>query len=143
MSLYVTAYSCDGSSGGGSLPASRAPVWLRWLVELDNPFTEANRSELIIRNLDLQPGDDHLDIGCGPGRLTIPVAQQVGPQGAVVAIDLQAGMLRRAGTSSSVEFEQTFGLFRLEWAAADWKSVWRTALCLSPMAHHRMRRMVP
>ena len=37
-----------------------------------------------------------LDIGCGPGRLTIPVAEQVGPQGAVVAIDLQAGMLRRA-----------------------------------------------
>jgi 2-polyprenyl-3-methyl-5-hydroxy-6-metoxy-1,4-benzoquinol methylase len=83
VSLYVTAYSCDG---GGSLPASRAPVWLRWLVKLDNPFTEANHSELIIRNLDLQPGDDHLDIGCGPGRLTIPVAQQVGPQGAVVAI---------------------------------------------------------
>ena len=69
---------------------------------------------------------------------------KVGPQGAVVAIDLQAGMLRRApGTSSSVEFEQTFGLFRLEWAAAEWKSVWRTALCLSPMAHHPMRRMVP
>ena len=117
----------------------RAPVWLRWLVELDNPFTEKLRIDY--------PEFGTYNRGCplegGPGRLTIPVAQQVGPQGAVVAIDLQAGMLRRAGTSSSVEFEQTFGLFRLEWAAADWKSVWRTALCLSPMAHHRMRRMVP
>jgi cyclopropane fatty-acyl-phospholipid synthase-like methyltransferase len=71
------------------------PVWLRWLVELDNPLTEANRSDVIIQRLDLQPGMTVLDIGCGPGRLTIPVAQQVGPQGAVVAIDLQAGMLRR------------------------------------------------
>jgi ubiquinone/menaquinone biosynthesis C-methylase UbiE len=71
------------------------PVWSRWLVELDNPFTEANRSDVIIEHLDLQPGMTVLDIGCGPGRLTIPVAQQVGPQGAVVAIDLQAGMLRR------------------------------------------------
>ncbi len=72
------------------------PVWLRWLVELDNPFTEANRSDVIIQHLDLQRGMTVLDIGCGPGRLTIPVAEQVGPQGAVVAIDLQTGMLRRA-----------------------------------------------
>jgi cyclopropane fatty-acyl-phospholipid synthase-like methyltransferase len=72
------------------------PVWLRWLVELDNPFTEANRSDVIIQRLELQPGMTVLDIGCGPGRLTIPVAEQVGPQGAVVAIDLQTGMLRRA-----------------------------------------------
>jgi ubiquinone/menaquinone biosynthesis C-methylase UbiE len=65
-------------------------------VELDNPFTETNRSDVIIQHLDLQPGMKVLDIGCGPGRLTIPVAKQVGPRGEVVAIDLQPGMLRRA-----------------------------------------------
>ena len=37
-----------------------------------------------------------LDIGCGPGRLTIPIADQIGPQGEVVAMDIQPGMLRRA-----------------------------------------------
>jgi ubiquinone/menaquinone biosynthesis C-methylase UbiE len=36
-----------------------------------------------------------LDVGCGPGRLTIPLAQQVGPQGEVLAMDIQAGMLQR------------------------------------------------
>jgi ubiquinone/menaquinone biosynthesis C-methylase UbiE len=51
---------------------------------------------VIIQHLNLQRGMTVLDIGCGPGRLTIPVAEQVGPQGAVVAIDLQTGMLRRA-----------------------------------------------
>ena len=76
-----------------SLPC---PVWLRWLVELDNPFTQTNRADVIVRNLDLQPGMQVLDIGCGPGRLTVPVARQIGPQGEVVAIDVQAGMLRRA-----------------------------------------------
>ncbi len=76
-----------------SLPC---PVWLRWLVELDNPFTETDRAEVIIQHLDLQPGMRALDIGCGPGRLTIPLARQVGPQGQVIAIDLQPGMLRRA-----------------------------------------------
>jgi ubiquinone/menaquinone biosynthesis C-methylase UbiE len=76
-----------------SLPC---PVWLRWLVELDNPFTQTNRANVIIQHLKLQTGMKVLDIGCGPGRLTIPVAQQVGPQGQVVALDIQAGMLRRA-----------------------------------------------
>ena len=72
------------------------PVWLRWLVEMDNPFTETNRADVILQHLELQPGMSVLDIGCGPGRLTIPAARQVGPQGEVVAIDLQPGMLRRA-----------------------------------------------
>lgn len=76
-----------------SLPC---PVGLRWLVEMDNPFTETNRAEVIVRNLDLQPGMKVLDIGCGPGRLTIPIARQISPQGQVVAIDIQPGMLRRA-----------------------------------------------
>lgn len=76
-----------------SLPC---PIWLGWLVELDNPFTKTNRAHVIIQRLNLQPGMKVLDVGCGPGRLTIPVAQQIGPQGEVVAIDIQAGMLRRA-----------------------------------------------
>lgn len=36
-----------------------------------------------------------LDAGCGPGRLTIPLAKAVGPLGCVVAVDLQVGMLDR------------------------------------------------
>ena len=71
------------------------PVWLRWMVELDNPFTQTNRSRVIIEHLDLQPGMKVLDIGCGPGRLTIPIAEQVGPKGEVTALDIQPGMLHR------------------------------------------------
>lgn len=36
-----------------------------------------------------------LDAGCGPGRLTLPLAQAVGPQGQVLALDVQAEMLAR------------------------------------------------
>ncbi len=32
-----------------SLPC---PVWLRWFVELDNPFTSTNRSNVIVAQLD-------------------------------------------------------------------------------------------
>jgi ubiquinone/menaquinone biosynthesis C-methylase UbiE len=76
-----------------SLPC---PVWLRWVVELDNPFTKTNRAAVIIEHLDIVPGMAVLDMGCGPGRVTIPIAEKVGKQGRVVAVDIQAGMLRRA-----------------------------------------------
>jgi SAM-dependent methyltransferase len=76
-----------------SLPC---PVWLRWLVELDNPFTKTNRAAVIVQHLDIQPGMAVLDVGCGPGRVTVPVAKQVGQYGEVVAMDIQAGMLQRA-----------------------------------------------
>jgi SAM-dependent methyltransferase len=72
------------------------PVWLRWLVELDNPFTKTNQAAVIVERLELEPGMAVLDAGCGPGRLAIPIARQVGPQGEVVAMDIQAGMLQRA-----------------------------------------------
>jgi ubiquinone/menaquinone biosynthesis C-methylase UbiE len=72
------------------------PVWLRWLVEFDNPFTKTNRARVIIEHLDVAPGMYVLDVGCGPGRLTIPLARAVGENGCVVAIDAQAGMLERA-----------------------------------------------
>ncbi len=76
-----------------SLPC---PVWLRWLVELDNPFAKTNRAAFIVEHLELQPGMAVLDAGCGPGRLAIPVARQVGRQGNVVVVDIQPGMLQRA-----------------------------------------------
>jgi len=76
-----------------SLPC---PVWLRWLVELDNPFTKTNRAAFIVDTLGLSPGMAILDAGCGPGRLTVPLAQSVVPGGIVVALDIQPGMLARA-----------------------------------------------
>ena len=72
------------------------PAWLHWLVELDNPFTKTNRSAFIVDHLRLAPGMAVLDAGCGPGRLTVPVAKRVGAAGVVVALDVQSGMLARA-----------------------------------------------
>lgn len=92
-----------------SLPC---PAWLRWLVELDNPFFAIARAKVIVQHLDLQTGMRVLDIGCGPGRLTIPLAERVGPAGEVVAIDLQPKMLRRAQEKaqrarlSNISFQQ-------------------------------------
>lgn len=81
------------SSRRSSLPC---PSWLAWLVELDNPLAKNNNASVIAGLLDLQPGMCVLDAGCGPGRVTIRLAEQVGPNGVVVAVDLQQDMIRRA-----------------------------------------------
>ena len=75
-----------------SLPC---PTWLGWMVELDNPLFRNNSAHTILQHLDVRPGIKVLDFGCGPGRLTIPAARQVGSEGEVTAYDVQPGMLRR------------------------------------------------
>jgi ubiquinone/menaquinone biosynthesis C-methylase UbiE len=50
----------------------------------------------LIERLELAaPGMRVLDAGCGPGRLTVPLAKAVGPGGEVVALDGQRGMLEK------------------------------------------------
>ena len=68
------------------------PWWLRFLLE--NPYMEkwAGASALIER-VGLCPGMKVLDVGCGPGRLAIPFAKHIGPEGQVVAFDVQQPML--------------------------------------------------
>ncbi|MFC3229649.1 class I SAM-dependent methyltransferase [Marinibaculum pumilum] len=82
---------------GSRRRALPCPAWLHWMVELDNPFTRTNRAAEILAHLDLRPGMSILDVGCGPGRLALPAARAVAPDGIVVALDLQEGMLARAG----------------------------------------------
>lgn len=74
-----------------SLPC---PPWLAWLLE--NPYMEAVAgSDTILDRLDLRPGMHVLDVGCGPGRVSLPAAERVGPEGLVVALDVQQEMLQR------------------------------------------------
>ena len=83
-----------------SLPC---PTWLSWMVELDNPLFRNNSAHAIVQHLEPQPGMKVLDLGCGPGRLTIPLARRVGPQGEVTAVDIQAGMLQRTREKAQSE----------------------------------------
>lgn len=70
------------------------PYWLAPLLE--NPYLNAVAgSGVILQRARIQPGMAVLDVGAGPGRLSVPAAQRVGPEGRVVAFDVQPAMLAR------------------------------------------------
>jgi SAM-dependent methyltransferase len=74
------------------------PSWMSWV--LDNPYMNSVAgTAAVLDALDLAPDMRVLDAGCGPGRLTIPAAERVGPTGEVVALDVQEGMLARLRTA--------------------------------------------
>jgi ubiquinone/menaquinone biosynthesis C-methylase UbiE len=70
------------------------PSQLSWLLE--NPFMDAVAgTAATLERIGLQPGERVLDIGSGPGRIAVPAAQRVGPEGSVTAVDVQPEMLAR------------------------------------------------
>jgi len=99
-SIAAVGFGWRWASRRRSLPC---PVWLRWLVELDNPFTATNRAATIVAALRIAPGMLVIDVGCGPGRVTLPIARAIRPDGEVVAIDVQRGMLDRARERARLE----------------------------------------
>jgi SAM-dependent methyltransferase len=79
------------------------PAEFAWLVEVENPLARATRSEQVVRQLAPRPGARVIDIGCGPGRVTIPLARAVGPGGEVIALDVQAAMLAKVAEKAGTE----------------------------------------
>jgi ubiquinone/menaquinone biosynthesis C-methylase UbiE len=70
-----------------------------WLVPLlENPYFQAVAgARTLLQRAGARSGMRVLDAGCGPGRLTLPAAELVGPTGRVVALDIQPAMLEKLG----------------------------------------------
>jgi ubiquinone/menaquinone biosynthesis C-methylase UbiE len=75
--------------GGGSLCSAEHAGWLA--TPLRRLLHDPRR---ILAGL-TAPGETAIDLGCGPGFFTLPLAEMVGPGGRVVAVDLQPAMLER------------------------------------------------
>ncbi len=69
---------------------------------------------MLADDLQLQPGDRVLDVGCGPGRLAMVFAERVAPTGSVDGIDAAAEMINRA--SSQAHRRRVPATFRVAFA---------------------------
>jgi ubiquinone/menaquinone biosynthesis C-methylase UbiE len=87
---------------------------------LDNPLRRLIQNPARIVGPYIKPGDTVIDLGCGPGFLTIDMAKMVGPTGKVIAVDLQSQMLdhvRRKALKKNVSARMVYhqcGPHRLE-----------------------------
>lgn len=87
------------------------PWW--FIGSFDNPLRRfSQRPEQILGGL-IREGQTVVDLGCGMGYFTIPLARMVGERGRVVAVDLQPQMLRgvqqraqRAGLQKRIQLHQ-------------------------------------
>lgn len=62
------------------------------IKELARGYTFVNNTQyeagmFLLQRLGIVPGMRILDVGCGPGNLTAPIAEAVGVNGSVVGID--------------------------------------------------------
>jgi len=58
----------------------------------------------------ISPGDTVIDMGCGPGEMTLWIANQVGPQGKVIAIDIhqqQLNVLKQRAEKANINHIDT------------------------------------
>ncbi|MFO0775751.1 MAG: class I SAM-dependent methyltransferase [Nitrospiraceae bacterium] len=67
----------------------------RWALPTHDPWSTPF-AETLLSKLDLRPGLTILDVASGHGIPAFYVAEQVGPSGRVVAVDLSAGQVARA-----------------------------------------------
>ena len=66
----------------------------RWVEVFEDPDrAEWQKPEEVVRALDLEPGSMAADVGAGTGYFTFPLARAVGPEGRVLAIDIEANMV--------------------------------------------------
>lgn len=69
-------------------PASQA-----WVVDTGRRRKQAPRE---LDRVGVLPGERVLELGCGPGALTVEAARRTGPDGRLLALDIQPAMLRLA-----------------------------------------------
>jgi cyclopropane fatty-acyl-phospholipid synthase-like methyltransferase len=63
-----------------------------WLIRPERELEEAPSQ--VLEQLKLKPGMVVVDFGCGNGFYTLPMAKQVGPDGKVLAVDIQPEMIQ-------------------------------------------------
>ena len=69
-----------------------------WLERRDRDETE--QPDKVIEALKIPPGSTVADVGAGTGYFSLRIAKRIGPQGRVLATDVQPEMIRQLSENS-------------------------------------------
>jgi len=82
--------------------------FIEFLEFLDNHAEIKNLRAEISKRMNLATGNKVLDLGCGIGGATFPIADAIGPTGLTAGVDISSAMIevakRRAGNHPGLEF---------------------------------------
>jgi SAM-dependent methyltransferase len=99
------------------------PASLAWLV--NNPVRR-RYMHLVLDRIGIRPGERVLELGPGPGAFTVDAAHRIGPEGRLIAVDLQPEMIarveervRRAGLTNVETYVASAYALPLENASID------------------------
>lgn len=81
--------------------------------------TQFNAALFLISRLNIRPGARILDVGCGPGNLTLHLAQLVGPTGSVIGVDPSTERIRLAQATAATNTSYAVGIAEALSAYAD------------------------
>jgi ubiquinone/menaquinone biosynthesis C-methylase UbiE len=97
-------------------PATFSRVAAAYKRRLDEVMArgEAHGRIAVIEWVDPVPGKRILDLACGPGTLSYPIAKSVSPGGEVVGIDLAPGMIELARREAPPDLPVRFELMDME-----------------------------
>ena len=88
LSLYVFVWLRERYGRGGPIPVSQAGTLLHPLRGWLQPVRP------ILDKFGLERGATVLELGPGPGYFTVEAARMAGPEGQIICVDLQPGMLQ-------------------------------------------------
>ena len=74
--------------------------WIGNLLDTERRLGGVGPEEFL-KNAGLRSGDTVVDVGCGPGFMTLPAAELVGPNGRVYAVDIKQPMLNLVDTRAA------------------------------------------
>jgi ubiquinone/menaquinone biosynthesis C-methylase UbiE len=94
--------------GNFTKPDTSPAYFIEFLVFFDNRAEVTNLRKEAAKRLNLVAGDKVLDVGCGIGGATFPLAEITGPKGLAAGVDISSAMIevasRRCGTREGMEF---------------------------------------